>query len=64
LVELVGTFCTSCDVTVVVGVAVCVVTGAASADAPVARPAAIAKVDEVNASRLAVENRRIYSLPL
>src|SRR5438045_8327358 len=63
LVELVGTFCTSCDVTVVTGVADCVATGAALPAVGAARPAAIAKVDEVNARRLAVEIRPMYSLP-
>jgi hypothetical protein len=51
-------------VTAVTGAAAVVSTGAALADALVARPAAIATVDEVNASRVAVENRRMYSLPL
>jgi hypothetical protein len=61
LVELVGRFCTSCEVTVVVGLAA-VATGAAWA--AVARPVAIAKVDDVNASPVAVEYRRMYSTPL
>jgi len=63
-VEFVGTLCTSCAVTVVVVGAAVVATGAALASAVHDKPAAIATVDEVNASRLAVENRRMYSLPL